>query len=200
MVGGTVTPAPSLPSTSTGAAAPTTNATASTPALTVEQQSAIEKWGAKLLDLALTKDAERAREIGLTLMEEIASESGDAGVNKSKLCDLFTDHLLCLLFEDIAVALKGLTDAVPDLVDDLIEEAALPPLLKAVMKVLLKKAASIAMKGVTAPVEILRIKACALAIAFCPDVNNHASHKGNLDENCAVPFAAAVTEQTDAVK
>jgi hypothetical protein len=179
-------------------ATPTNLTTTAAPASGLER--AIEEWGTTLLELALTEDDERAREIGLTLMAKAASESGDAGVDKSELCDLFTDHLFCLLFEDIAVALKGLTDAVPGLVNELVDESALPPLIKAVVKVLLSRAASIAMKGVTAPVEILRIKACALAIAFCPDVNNHPSHKGNLNENCAEPFAAAVTEQAAAVK
>lgn len=130
-------------------------------------------------------------------MDEVATEGNVTAVQRDKLCELFDRHTLCLLFEDIAVALKEAMDAGPDLVAKMLDASSLPPLLKAVAKVLMRKAAEIAIKGLTTQVELLRINACALALVFCPDPAGHRSHQGDLDTNCARPFYEAVTEPAD---
>lgn len=168
--------------------------------LTDGQQLAIEELGGQLLDLALTEEGDRARKVALALMERVAAEDDGTAGQRDKLCELFNEHVLCLLFEDLAVALKGATESIPELAGQLVERSSLPPLLKLVVKLLLKQAVKVAVKGMTAPFEIWRIKACALAIALCPDTDNHHSHEGNLDENCALPLADAVTEPADVAR
>lgn len=227
--GGTTTPsgtgASSTPSTATGAmhnfsggapasgsagaghsisaatsSSPTAPTAAHTLSLTDGQRRAIEELGGELLDLALTEQGDRARKVALTLMGRVAAEDNGTAGRRDELCRLFDEHIFCLLFEDVAVALKGVTESVPELAGELVEQSALPSLLKVVVKLLLQQVVKVAVKGIIAPIEIWRIKACALAIVLCPDTENHHSHEGNLDGNCAIPLADAMTEPGEVVR
>lgn len=189
-----------------GSSAATSNPTTSTAAanasagdLTAGQLRVVEELWSVLLEVALAQPCDRDRTAALALWEKVAAEDKGSGVRRKDLCRLFNDHALCLLFEEIAVALKGLTGAIPELVGKMVEESTLPPLLKVVAKVLLSKATAIAITGLTASAETLRIKACVLAIALCPDPDpkSHRSPEGTLEQNCAIPSIAAATEPAE---
>ncbi|WP_182066360.1 hypothetical protein [Curtobacterium sp. ME12] len=152
--------------------------------MTTEQQELLVKLGDKLLDYATTEQSDRARKAALDLMDAVATDG--TKVQRAELCDLFNKHVLCELFEDLAVALASFTGSVTKLVEAMVDRLNVPPLLSVVLKVVLKRTAKIAIGPLTNPIEILRVKACFLAIAFCPNTD---THRSGLEKNCTIPVA-----------
>jgi len=152
--------------------------------LSRKQQKTLVKLGDQLLDYATTRQPELARKAALDLMDAVATDG--TKVRRAELCALFNEHVLCELFEDLAVALASFTGSVTKLVEEMVDRINVPPLLSVVLKVVLKRAAKIGIGPLTKPIEILRLKACFLAIAFCPNTD---THRGGLEKNCAIPVA-----------
>ncbi|WP_131881593.1 MULTISPECIES: hypothetical protein [unclassified Curtobacterium] len=103
------------------------------------------------------------------------------------------NHLLCVLFEHVAIGLSELIDAPNAVIRTVVgSKVGGSRILASVVRVLLIRA--MAAVGPMAPLLPIRLKACALAIAFCPDQNNHRS----LDKTCGLPLFEAGAEAADA--
>lgn len=91
-------------------------------------------------------------------------------------------HALCSLFEAVAVALRGFLDAPSSVIDAAVgEQIDGSRILARAAKLLLKTAARVAMQPATAPLEVIYVQVCGLAIALCPDAQKHRS----LNTTCA---------------
>jgi hypothetical protein len=97
-------------------------------------------------------------------------------------------HVLCELFERVAVELQCLLAAPGMVLDKLVgETVGGSEVLSAAVRVLLKYAMQLATAHATAPLNVMHIKACACALAFCPDSGAHPS----LEKNCGIPLLTA---------
>ncbi|MEB0286204.1 hypothetical protein QN355_06530 [Cryobacterium sp. 10S3] len=103
-----------------------------------------------------------------------------------------TGHVLCQLFEQVALGLQSLLAAPGMVVDELIgETVAGSKVLSAAARVILKHAVQLAMAGSIAPLSLLHLKACVCAVALCPESGKHPS----LEKNCSIPIFKAAADQ-----
>ncbi len=94
-------------------------------------------------------------------------------------------HVVCKLFEEMALGLQTLIDAPDTAIDALVgDRVAGSRILAAALRVLLKRAVKMAAAPLVAHLTLLHVQACALAVALCPDDRAHPS----LATNCAVPI------------
>lgn len=135
-----------------------------------------------VLDLMLQAPDDRLREATFDLLAALTSSGAPV---------LRGAHLLCQLFEEVAVGLQANIDAPNAVIDQLVgQKAAGSRVVAAAVRVLLKRAAALALAQAMAPLSVLHLQACACALAFCPDTTKHSS----LEKNCGLPlFQAAAT-------
>ena len=103
-----------------------------------------------------------------------------------------TGHVLCKLFEEMALGLQTLIDAPDTAIDALVgERVAGSRIVAAAVRVLLKRAVKLAAAPLVAHLTTLHVHACALAVALCPDDKAHPS----LATNCVLPIMKDGAEQ-----
>lgn len=99
-----------------------------------------------------------------------------------------TGHVLCDLFEQVALEFQNLLAAPGAAIEGLVgERVAGSEVLSGAAGALLKHAAQCAMANAVTPLSVLHVQACACALAFCPDASEHRS----LEKNCGIPFLKA---------
>jgi hypothetical protein len=131
----------------------------------------------------LTDPAERVRDAAFDLIDAL-TPPGDHVPR--------TGHVLCELFEQVAVGLQTIIDAPGTIIRELVgDTVAGSRVVAAAAQVLLKRAVTLAASGLFAPLTALHLKACALALALCPDESAHPS----LDKNCVMPLLKAGADQ-----
>lgn len=136
----------------------------------------------QLLSLMMSAPDERIRAATVGLIDALTPQDEGSPTGS---------HAVCLLFEHFAVGLKELIDVPGKIIDAVVgDEIGGSQILASAAKVMLRRAMAAA--GPMAPLVPLRLKACALAIAFCPDTNKHRS----LDATCAAPLFTASLDDT----
>lgn len=96
-----------------------------------------------------------------------------------------TGHVLCMLFEEMALGLQTLIDAPETLIDAIVgDRVAGSRIVAAAVRLLLKRAVKLATGPLVAHLTPLHAQACALAVALCPDHEEHPS----LTANCVLPI------------
>lgn len=139
----------------------------------------------KVLDFALAdNDLDRAWDTTYLLLDAVAP-AGTRVVRRG--------HVLCVLFEDAAVALEELMNAPGNLTAKLVAASIKGSTIVAVaVKVLVKQAIKLALAQATAPLSLIRLKLCFLALAFCPDDTRHPG--AGLLTHCEKPLLDAAMD------
>lgn len=144
----------------------------------------IEDLSEEILELMLTDSEDRIRDAAFDLIEALTPF--DERVPNG-------EHVLCELFEQVAVGLQSYIAAPGAIIDNLVSDTvAGSRIVAAAVRVLLKRAVQLATSGLLAPLVTLHLKACFLALAFCPGTNAH----GSLERNCSVPLMYASLDPT----
>lgn len=137
----------------------------------------LEGLAEDIVELIISDDpAGEITSLVLDLLEE--ADGGPDGGQRG-------EHLFCDFFEEVACALRDLLELPSDVIDAAISEryganGALVFLLRA----LVKRAIVPASEAALAPLLVLHVKVCCLAIALCPDEDEHPS----LKKNCGLPL------------
>lgn len=142
------------------------------------QYKLVSDLSEQVIDLMLTAPKDRVEAATNKLLD--ALEPAGGRVSRG-------GHFLCELFEEVAVGLQAILDTPSVIIDQLVgTKVAGSPILAAAARVLLKRVVALAATGgLLAGLVALHIKACLLALAFCPDNDGHKS----LEKNCALPLA-----------
>lgn len=142
-----------------------------------DQYRLIAQLSESVVDLMLSPPDGRLRDATFDLIDAL-TPTGDARIPRS-------GHVLCQLFEQVALGLQRIIDVPGAVIDELVgEEVAGSRILAACVKVLLKRAVQVAMENAMAPLVVLHLNACICALTFCPASEKHRS----LEENCTMPL------------
>lgn len=136
-----------------------------------------------VLDLMLNGTDEAVQDAAFALIDEL-TPPGETKIPRRS-------HALCLLFEAVAVGLQSLLDVPSKIVDEVVsDELGGSRVLAACARALLTTAINAALQPATAPLKVVHVQACVLAIALCPDTVRHAS----LEMSCAPTAARAAVD------
>lgn len=161
---------------------------AAVPPFSASDQKWMDSLAEKVLELALADDdIDRIWDTTFLLLDAVAPP-GRRVVRRG--------HVLCVLFEDAAVALEELINA-PGNVAAKLAAASIngPTILAVAVKVLVKQAIKLALAQATAPLSLIRLKLCFLALAFCPDDTKHPG--SGLLTHCEKPLLDAAMDLPD---
>ncbi len=134
-----------------------------------------------VVDLLVSGDTKFAEDAAFELLDEL-TPIGEPDVPRGS-------HSLCVLFEAVALGLGEILDAPSMVIDEIIgDEIKGYRALAVGAKALLRAAVNLSLKPATAPLEVVYVQACGLAVMLCPNTKTHTS----LEKNCTPTAARAL--------
>lgn len=150
-----------------------------------DQFKLIGNLSEQVLELMLTDSEDQIRDATFDLIDAL-TPTGEHVPNGG--------HVLCHLFEQVAVGLQCIIAAPSAIIDDLVSDTVAGSRIVAIAaRVLLKRAVQLAASGLLAPLDTMHLKACTVALAFCPNTNAHDS----LNRNCSLPLMYALLDPAE---